>query len=72
MNKPQRMTLAELQSLPTLTVGWTDDLKVDDRGVRIWLSRLSVHDGEEYDNKVTVEYLDKDYRWQTLLTYPAA
>jgi len=50
--------LAELEALPTITVGQADDLKVDDGdGIRIWLSRCGVEDGEPCDNKVTIEQL---------------
>ena len=50
-----RFTLAELQAMPTLSVGQADDLKLEGEGHRVWLSRCGVADGEPYPNKVTVE-----------------
>lgn len=50
-------TLAELSALPTLSQGHTDDLKIETKGVRVWLSRMTVEDGMPYDNQVTVEKL---------------
>jgi len=51
-------TLAELEAMPTITQGQADDLKVDEGdGIRIWLSRCGVEDGEPCNNKVTIEEL---------------
>lgn len=66
----ERYTLEELESLPTLSVGQADDLKVDTGNTRVWLSRCSVEDGEPYDNKVTVERLAEG-RWVEVETYQA-
>lgn len=48
-------TLAELEALPTLCQGQADDLKIEGGGVRIWLSRCGIEDGEPCENKVTIE-----------------
>jgi hypothetical protein len=53
----ERHTLAELEALPTLTVGQADDLKWESDSERVWLSRCGVEDGEPWANKVTVERL---------------
>ena len=66
----RRYTLAQLQSLPTISTGHVDDLKVDNGVERIWLSRVGVDDGMPYDNQVTVQRL-MDGRWQIVSTYPA-
>lgn len=70
-------TLAELTALPTLLVGYTDNLKIDHRpyptpGVhkRVWLSRLTAEDGAPYDNEVTIEGYYGD-EWLTLDSYEA-
>jgi len=63
-------TLDELESLPTLSVGQADNLKVDTGTVRVWLSRCTVDDGEPYNNKVTIECLN-DGVWQRRKTYQA-
>lgn len=62
--------LADLEALPTLSVGQTDDLKVDRGNRRVWLSRMTVADGMPYDNQVTVEILDRG-RWVILDQYQA-
>lgn len=46
---------AELRELPTLCVGQADDLKIEEPGHRVWLSRCTVDDGEPVNNKVTIE-----------------
>lgn len=52
--------LAELESLPTISAGQFDDLKIETENRRIWLSRCTIEDGEPYNNKVTVEKLTGD------------
>ena len=44
----QTYTVEELQAMPTLCQGQTDDLKVDDGNNRVWLSRMTLADGEIY------------------------
>ncbi len=52
-------SLTELQRIPTIEQGHTDDLKVQSRYLRVWLSRMTVADGMPYDHQVTVErYVD--------------
>jgi hypothetical protein len=64
-------TLAELHALPTLQQSQTCDLKAQPcPTMRVWLSRCGVADGEEYDNKVTVEDL-RNGRWVVRCTYEA-
>jgi hypothetical protein len=69
----RRFTLEELEAMPTLCVGQAADLKVESDegdGIRIWLSRCGVADGEPYENKVSVEkYVN--LRWQEVSTYQA-
>lgn len=69
------LTLKKLRAMPTLAVGQADDLKSDSSdgsggGVRIWLSRCGVEDGEPYPNKVTVEHLIEG-RWVKHSEYQA-
>lgn len=66
----RRYTLEELEALPTQCVGQADDLKIEGDGVRVWLSRCGVADGEPYENKVTVEKWIHLY-WETVETYQA-
>jgi len=56
-------TLAELEAMPTLTVGQADDLKIETETRRVWLSRLGVADGMPYANQVTEEYRDPGQHW---------
>jgi hypothetical protein len=64
--------LGELESLPTLTQGQADDLKIDggQYGLRIWLSRCGIEDGEPCNNKVTIEEYD-GRRWNEIGWYEA-
>lgn len=72
--------------MPTIHQGHTDDLKIetqgggtkDTRATRVWLSRLTVEDGQPYNNQVTVEqYLPGNgksnfgYQWVTTEQYEA-
>ena len=65
-----RYTLAQLQEMPTIHVGQYDDLKKRWPDCQVWLSRLTVADGQPYDNQVTVEKLT-DGRWVTVDEYEA-
>lgn len=58
----------DLQDLPTLCVGQSCNLKMDDGETRVWLSRCGVADGAPYDNAVTIEQL-VDGRWIVLEVY---
>lgn len=55
-------TLEELEKTPTISSGYTDDLKIETNNHRVWLSRLTVDDGEPCNNKVTVEKLVSGYK----------
>lgn len=63
-------SLAEIESMPTINQGWTDNLKIDTGTERVWLSRLTVEDGNPYNNQVTVERLT-DGCWKTVEEYEA-
>jgi hypothetical protein len=51
------ISLDELEAMPDIEEGYTCDLKIDNGDERIWLARTGIDDGEECDNKVTVERL---------------
>lgn len=53
-----KYTLSQLEAMPTLEQGHTDDLKVDELETRVWLSRMTIEDGQPYDNQVTIEKLE--------------
>lgn len=50
----------DLQALPTLSQGHTADLKIDTGTLRVWLSRMTIADGEL--EPVQIERL-RDGRW---------
>lgn len=47
----------DLEAMPTLATGQTDDLKIDTGTERVWLARTGIADGEPYNNRVTIEAL---------------
>lgn len=67
----QRFTLKELKAMPTISNGDSDDLKLDQDGVRVWLSRLDTSDGMPYNNQVTVEKNNGNGRMITIDEYEA-
>ena len=66
-----RYTLAELEAMPTIATGQAYDLKVETSSERVWLSRVGVDDGMEYDNQVTEEVKGPDGIWTVYATYEA-
>lgn len=71
----KRFTLEQLEKMPTLHQGHTDNLKWesnDKKQVRVWLSRMTKEDGMPYDNQVIVEqYNQKSGRWEVIDEYEA-
>lgn len=66
----EKWTVNELSNMATIYVGAHSDLKFETTTVRVWLSRLTVSDGEPYDNKVMIERLI-DNRWKLVAVFPA-
>lgn len=64
------LTFNELEVIDTLVVGQSDDLKINNEGFKVWLSRCDTYDGMPYDNAVTIEKLI-DNRWVEVLMYKA-
>lgn len=66
-----RPTADELRTLPVLGVGQADNLHYDSgEGLRIWLSRTGVADGEPYDSTVTIETYDSETgSWAEAVVY---
>lgn len=56
-----------LGELPTITQGQTADLKIDAPPIRIWVSRMTVEDGAEFDNAIEIEHHDGE-SWKTVAT----
>jgi hypothetical protein len=63
-------TLDELHALPTIRTASTGNLKVQTKFKRIWLSRMTIEDGADYNNQVTVERC-RDGSWYPAITYQA-
>lgn len=53
----RRFTLQEVCTLPVLKQGHTDNLVYQGTNKRVWISRMTVEDGQPYDNQITVEKL---------------
>ena len=66
----RKYTLKELVSIPTISSGKFDNLKIETRNIKVWLSRMTVADGQPYNNLVTVEKL-VDCHWKTIEEYEA-
>ena len=58
------LSLEELEAMPTIKQGHTDDLKISTPTTRVWLSRLTVEDGQPYNNMVTVEQIKKSRKYR--------
>lgn len=67
-----KYTADELRELPTLATGQSDDLKIEDLevGVRIWLARTDVTDGEPYNDRIHVETRSAEGNWEITEEYP--
>jgi len=63
-------TLEELENMPTLHQGHCDNVKYDDGKTRVLLSRMTIEDGMEYNNQVTIEKLKRE-GWVTVAQYQA-
>lgn len=57
-------SLKKLLAMPTLAIGQTDDLKIDEGSIRIWVSRLTVEDGMPYNHQLTIEH-KREGVWET-------
>jgi hypothetical protein len=71
---PRRFTLEEIRAMPTLQQGQYDNLKIDTGNLRVWLSRLTIEDGQLYNNQVMVQTLgdmDDQGIWRTVEEYEA-
>jgi hypothetical protein len=65
-------SLAALLEDDVIEVGHDADLRFDSNGVRVWVHRTGLADGEPYENAVSVEALldsNQESRWVTVATY---
>lgn len=63
VSKASDYSKAALAALPTITQGQVDDLKIETKTERVWLSRLTREDGVAQDHQITVEHLRADGTW---------
>lgn len=61
-------TAEQLDAMPTISEGYTCDLKIDNGLARFWRHRTSIEDGEPFANTVSVEVIF-DGCWYDVLTY---
>lgn len=61
-----------LETLPTISAGQADNLKIDRDGIRYFVSRMTWEDGEQYRCSIEV-YRDRvrSSRWESLHSYEA-
>lgn len=72
-------SLKELEAMDTIEQSQFDDLKHQGIFERVWLSRMSIEDGQPYNNQVTIErskiYFSrgkrKSTRWEITEQYEA-
>jgi hypothetical protein len=57
-------------SLPTLSVGQSDNLKIETDKARVWLARTSIGDGEKFKHRVSIENY-RNGKWETVYDYEA-
>ncbi len=60
----RRYTRAELEALPILSIGQADDLRLEDKCLRVWLSRARPY-------VVEIERWTPESGWTTTDRYPA-
>ena len=63
-------SLKELNKMPTIDSGQADDLKYETKDLRVWLSRMTIADGMEYNNQVSIDAIVNG-KWHTLALYEA-
>lgn len=63
-----RYTADELDENETLCEGQSDDLKLEEDGLRFWLARTGIEDGEPCANRIDVE-TRVNGNWTVVLSY---
>ena len=71
MTFDRELSLNELNSMPTLKVLHFADVKEDTTFKQVSLSRMTVEDGEEFDNRVQVFYNDLKSKFVLVQEYAA-
>ena len=65
-------SLAMLLENDIIEVGHDADLRFDSNGVRAWVHRTGLADGEQFENVITIEVLidsNQESRWVSVVTY---
>lgn len=63
-------SLQELEAMPLISQGHTDNLLIHEGDTKVWLSRMTTEDGMPFNNAVTVERLI-DGCWVEVEVYEA-
>lgn len=67
-----RLTKEDIEEMPTINSGHTDDLLYESLYKRVWHSRMTKEDGDELDHAITIEYYNvAARRWETVDRYEA-
>jgi hypothetical protein len=66
----RKFSLSEICKMPTIQQGHFDNLVYQSETKRVWISRMTVEDGQPYNNQVTVEKL-VDGNWVIKEQYEA-
>lgn len=65
-----KFSLTVLNKLNTISSSQFDNLKLETDCIRVWLSRMEIADGMEYNNQVTIEELENG-KWTITEQYEA-
>lgn len=58
--------------MATISTRQSDDLKVENDHVRVWLSGMTLGDGAKHNNELTVEIINQEtYTWEIVGKYEA-
>ena len=72
MTVDSRLSKEDVEAMPTINSGHTDDLLYESLYKRVWRSRMTKEDGDELDHAITIEHNNMDAcRWETVDRYEA-
>ena len=72
MTVDNRLTKRDIEAMPIINSGHTDNLLYESLYKRVWRSRMTKKDGDELDHAITIEYNNMTTRrWETVDRYEA-
>ena len=70
MTVDSRLSKEDVEAMPTINSGHTDELLYESLYKRVWQSRMTKEDGDELDHAITIEYNNMAAcRWETVDRY---